>query len=402
MLIVKKVLKRVKENIDDLQATNDLLRVKKNHKCSGQIKVGFLVQLPEIWDKQVLVYEAMKNNNKFKVYLFVVPKYDFIAGSVETKYEDNYFLNKYEDAIKTYNRDTWIDLKEYNLDYLFYPRPYDHYLPKQYRSSATRKFVKCCYIPYGYNGGQQFDGMNTDKKFFKNIYCVFADTDYTADLISKKFNSSKEKAAHKIVFLGYPALEPYFDIKNKNVINTVLWSPRWTYDENIGGSHFLEYKDIVLDWAKKYPNIKVVFRPHPLMFEELIKKKKMTEQEVQEFFGELERLGIEYDRGNQIYEVFGKTDVLVTDFSSIIIEYFVTGGPIIYCDGIISFNEGYEIIKDEIYRVKNEDELDNAFIEIINNKLEISESRKDIIEKLKENHKHATDRIVEAIIDDAR
>ena len=402
MLIVKKVLKKVKENIDDFQATNDLLRVKKNHKCSGQIKVGFLVQLPEIWDKQVLVYEAMKNNNKFKVYLFVVPKYDFIASSVETKYEDNYFLNKYEDAIKTYSGDTWIDLKEYNLDYLFYPRPYDHYLPKQYRSIATRKFVKCCYIPYGYNGGQQFDGMNTDKKFFRNIYYAFIDTDYSANIINNKFNCAKEKSAHKVVCFGYPALDSYFDIKNSNDINTVLWTPRWTYDEKIGGSHFLEYKDIVLNWAAKYPNVKITFRPHPLMFEELIKKGKMTELEVADFLNELELRKIEYDKGKPIDEVFEKADLLVTDFSSIIIEYFVTGRPIIYCDGIIKFNEGYEQIKNEIYSVSNGDELENAFTQIIKNKSEISGSRKDIIEKLRIIHKHAADRIVEAIIDDAR
>ena len=35
--------------------------------------------------------------------------------------------------------------------------------------------------------------------------------------------------------LGYPDLEVYFDIPSRDEIKNIIWTPRWSYDPEMGG-----------------------------------------------------------------------------------------------------------------------------------------------------------------------
>lgn len=57
--------------------------------------------------------------------------------------------------------------------------------------------------------------------------------------------------------------------KQNQGLKIVLWTPRWSTDPYIGGSNFFNYKDIMTRLVKQNKNILFIFRPHPLMFENL-------------------------------------------------------------------------------------------------------------------------------------
>ena len=103
------------------------------------------------------------------------------------------------------------------------------------------------------------------------------------NVIKKRFKKTSEKGYQHFEYLGYPSLEPFMKIKNRNEIKSIIWTPRWSYNKTIGGSHFIEYKDSFVSIKEKFSEIELVFRPHPLMFDNLIFEKRMTKSEVDEF-----------------------------------------------------------------------------------------------------------------------
>ena len=59
---------------------------KKKKNKNNKIKVGFLVQMAEIWDKEAPVYEKMVSDNRFDVYLIIVPHYDLSTNKLSQPY----------------------------------------------------------------------------------------------------------------------------------------------------------------------------------------------------------------------------------------------------------------------------------------------------------------------------
>ncbi len=308
-------------------------------KSDQPYKIGFIVQLPSIWDKQIDIYEEMLKRDNLQIYLFVVPEYDFKDDKVLRTYDNNYFLGKYQNAIKLLDdRGKWLDLKEYRLDYMFYPRPYDHYLPRQYRSDIVSKYCKCCYIPYGLTGADVFD--DSDLPFYDNMHCLFMDSNYKLKSIKSRYPVSYALGIKKMFSLGYPVLARFLDYPKTDGIKTITWTPRWSLDPLKGGSNFLKYCNDFLSLIKN-DKYRFIFRPHPLMFDELIKKGYVDDEFKKKFLGILSEHKVLFDTVSPIEEIFRKTDLLITDFSSIIPQFFMTNRPIIYCESGINLNEDY-------------------------------------------------------------
>ena len=89
---------RLKKISDSSKKKEAILKEKRDRK-GNQIKVGFIVQMPEVWDKEAPLFEAIIKDNRFDAYLIIVPHYDF-AKSKLGKYgeEKRYFIERYPDA----------------------------------------------------------------------------------------------------------------------------------------------------------------------------------------------------------------------------------------------------------------------------------------------------------------
>ena len=98
-------------------------RLKKwaNKKLShdGPIRVGFIVQMPEVWDKEAPIYEAMRDSEDFDAKLIVIPNRSLITNEFNDPEKSSYFFNKYPEAINGNKNKTWLDLKSLKLDYVF-------------------------------------------------------------------------------------------------------------------------------------------------------------------------------------------------------------------------------------------------------------------------------------------
>lgn len=378
------------------------LKKQSQKKTSGKVKVGFIVQMPELWDKEVDIYDEMKKRDNIEVQLIVVPYTDYDNPDKTLSYDGNYFIEHYSDAVKAIDVDgNVIDIQGLKFDYVFYQRPYDHYLPRELRSTELVKSSKCCYVPYGYSGSDVFNGGNTNTSFFRNMSFVFLESDYMKKVFDAKFKKNFVYRLQHVVSLGYPNLARFFDIPKNICVKKILWTPRWSYDNRVGGSHFFEYKDTILKLKEDYSDIDMVFRPHPLMFDQFISKGLMTKKSMEAFKAELKKLSIVYDYDSMIVSAIADTDLLITDYSSIIINFFLTGKPIIYCRANYDLNEEYSKIESCIYVAENQQQIESYVAMLLNGEDPLAEKRKALIEKYKLKHVGAAKRIVDYLLSDS-
>lgn len=377
------------------------VRCKKRHP--GKIRVGFIVQMAEIWDKQEPVYREMSLRDDMEVVMLVVPPYDFKNKKLTMDYQDNYFLNTYLEAREAIHPDgKVVNVEDFNLDYVFFPRPYDIYLPKALRSTTLVKKMKCCYIPYGFTETDAFNELASDPSFFRNIYVSFMDFGYMCDILCAKYRRTVKAGLRHFENLGYPSLEPYLKMRGEGMPQTLMWTPRWTYDEKLGGSHFLEFKDCFLALKKEFSELGLIFRPHPLMFDELVSKGRMTQMEIEHFLSVLDEMGIVYDVGKPIGEAIKKADILLTDSSSIMIMFFLTGKPIIYCKSQIIFNNFTNRMVECMYHVETDSEIMGYVAQLVSGKDPLAQDRIGWIESEFADYSGAAERIVDWIVDDSK
>lgn len=361
-----------------------------------RIKVGFIVQMPEIWDKEAPVFEQMLKDDRFDVFLIVVPSYDFVKSETrDYGSELAFFSGRYgtDRIILARRNNTWIDLEPLCFDYVFLQRCYENYLPIQYHTSTLIRFAKTCYIPYCYHAlddGKQYY-MNS---FFANLYLFYC--------CSEQQQRNQRPHGHaKTVYLGYPALET---VRNHSLSEnrSVLWTPRWADDKETGGSNFLKHMDTIPGLIDAVHGIQLTFRPHPMAFDNAVRIGAMTETQVLEYKKRIQDKGISFDNNVYVEDTFNQTDILITDFSSIVITYMLSGKPIIYCSNTdVRFSESYKRIIECSYIAKDYSDIEKYTKMLVNGIDPLKQKRIGLAEELRKEHNNSTNRIMEYLFADA-
>ena len=366
---------------------------KRNQSVSNSpLRVGFLAQMPEVWDKLESVYNAMNENARIEPVIIVIPNRNLANNQFDVISEDNYFLVKYPKAIKGYDNGQWLDLRTLNLDYLFYQRCYENYLPSHLHTAKTIKYVKTCYVPYCYHVLCESQGYYRTS-FFANLYQMYC---CSGDALERVPAGLSERSA----YLGYPVLENIQKEEMNRDCPVILWTPRWSCDKAYGGTSFFSYKDKIL--SLKTANNKLILRPHPLTFQEALRQEMMTPEEISAYKDSVAASGVEFDGNTLIEDTFKTTDILVTDMSSAIIPFFLTGKPIVYCtDPNLDFVGAFVDIIDCSYVVGSWDEVEKTVNDLVKGIDPKKEKRERLSKQYRETHNGAAERIVNHILEDA-
>jgi len=324
-----------------------LLRWKfKKIPADRPIRVCFLQQDPNCWNKSKALYDLLKADDRFAVSLLCVP--DPFDPDTASTYR--FFAENGYDAIDARvgdgpwqameNQGQWFDLTSLQPDYVFYQQPYDAYLPKAYQSRRVAKYAKICITPYGFALTKELL-VCSEYDFYKRVYCVYSVSQAEQVFNARRFAPSHRLGIRHSKYLGTLVLSDLFSHKAETSPSWVfskndfraIWTPRWTTDPKIGGSNFFRYKDFLPNYAKENPQVDILFRPHPMAFSNFIRNGQMTQQEVDAYVGQIEAgANTALDREKGYDATFWQSSVLITDVSAIIIEYFVTGKPIIFCE----------------------------------------------------------------------
>ena len=109
----------------------------------------------------------------------------------------------------------------------------------------------------------------------------------------------------------------------------------------------------------------------------------MTASEIEEYKQRVSSSGACFDKNKLIEETFRDTDILITDFTSSILPFFLSGRPVIYCTDpdFVMIGTFREIIG-SLYMAKDWDELLIILRELMGGYDPLYEKRQAVIRSL--------------------
>lgn len=314
----------------------------------GLVTVCFVAVEPQTWNSLKPVYDAMKEDDRFNPYIITVPNKD---GVKEMKYfleEANY------EIIDAFESESVLDIRTLSPDIIFIQTPYDWMYPVQYRSKNLVKVAPIYYIPYCYDlcDGEHLD-VQYHRLFLSNVSCIFASNSYEYKYCLNKLKRSIYTSNIMTYDVGYPRFDICANVVQSDRIMTFTWFPRWNfYDSTNYKSSFLKYFDVLKKYFDNHKSLRLIIRPHPMMFDYILTNGILSVEEVNKIKKSINLSdNIQFDTNYDYYETFKETDVLISDHSSLLAEFYFMKKPILYCGEYTGYNNITKKMLDEFVRI---------------------------------------------------
>ena len=368
-----------------------LMRLRTKRNTGNKIKIVFACEENQKWGYQ-FVYELMKKDSRFEVLPVVL--YPIITKNrVDFTQPKNieFFKTQGIEAIDGYDYEKKrnIDLKKYEPDIVFYQQPW--YLQGENHPVNLSKYALTIMIPYGYTTLNENDwGSDAVKRVYSNLWMFFSESPY--------HNKFYEKAAgmrnkDNLTATGTPKLDYYRKPVNqeyeklwKGRKNRIIWAPHHSINnQGLSMSNFQEYYAFLLEFAKKHNEYSFIVKPHPALRSTCISSGFMKEAEYDAYMNEWNSLknASVYTDG-AYFDIFKTSDVLVTDCSSFLAEYFPSEKPIILLDRPTRapFDEFGKKLESGFYKVQKPTELPELFYKLLVEKEDIlATTRRNILKE---------------------
>jgi len=348
-------------------------------KCSqnNPINVLFVCHEPALWIMFESIYHAMADDQNFSPLVIALPyKHSTL---LDGQYKDAGMYEFCESqnikVIRGYNREKneWLNPVSLMPDYVFFQTPYDLF-PLVWSIEQISMMARICYVPYGgciYAG--EVEEIVNPISFFHHVNIVFKENLYTKNKFEQRFKDKPWFYDKSIFISGCPKLDFLVGDRSyagllwrrglqKNV-KRILWTPRWHTSE--GNCHFFDYKQFFIDFCMSHQFVDFIFRPHPLSLQNFVKTGELSLRELElmeSLYENSSNMTIDKDGGYA--DTFMTSDILVSDMSTILFEYFATGKPIIYTHRVDHFNELGKKLSEGFYWATNTSEL-NTTLEML-------------------------------------
>ena len=312
----------------------------------------------------------------------------------------SFFKNKNMRVFYAYDikKDDYIPFDKMPIkpDIVFYSHPW--YIYKTQGPVMVSKYALTCYVPY-------FLATSISPIEYYTRFHQYIENHYVPnDLIKNYYSENMENNGSNLKSTGHPMLDYFYLNKDKTFENKgyVIYAPHWSVDKNnkLHWGTFLKLGTVILNYAKKHPEIKWVYRPHPCLESYLEKNNYMTKDEILSYKKEWANIGLVSLNGDYI-EMFMNSKAMITDCGSFETEYFLTKKPLIHLKSDIEptpFNPAVQKIVDSCYEAQDFDELEKILDEVIikNNDYKIND-RKKVYKELGYEINYAAKNILEDI-----
>ena len=370
-----------------LFCNNEELQVKINYakvlkKIQGyknkKIRVLFVCEENQKWAYN-LIYKKLLEEDNFEVLPVVL--YPIVTKNrVEFTQKNNieFFKKQNIETIDGYDYENHrnIPIKVYEPDIVFYEQPW--YLQGENNPVKVSEFALTILLPYGYTTlNPKSWGSDSVKRVYSNLWMFFSESPYHNKFYEKAANMlGKDNlcAVGSAKFDAYkmPIVKEYESLWKGNGKRIIIAPHHSINNQGLGMGNFEEYYKFFLDFAKEHKEFSFILKPHPALRSSCISAKFMTEEEYDNYIAEWKSLSNAnvYEAGNY-FEIFKTSDLMITDCSSFLAEYYPTNKPIILLDRKTraKFDNFGEKIKKGFYIVNAPNELPNLINEllIINN-----------------------------------
>lgn len=353
-----------------------VLRRIRRYPHTRKIRVLFLVMDAAKWKAQSL-YETMRADGRFHPVMALTTYKDdlaFDAGRAIRKIDiDGEFYRKLgNECVEVFDRETLrgLPLSLFSPDIVFFQGP-GSFLDGQYVFTVS-KYALCCYIPYSIETVEMM-AVHKLPYFHEQLFLQIAPTEADARYIRESY--PQWRRAGSVEGLGHTVFDEYVRCRDDGEggdSNRVIYAPHFSFpvggkDRAVTLSTFLTTGKPILDYARKHPEMNWLFKPHPLLRRELEETRVWTKAEIDAYYSEWDRIGGSWDLGDYI-RLFLRSKALITDCSSFLVEYAMTGKPIIrLMDDTIRarMRSAYEPLFSTYYSVRTLSEMMSAFSSVL-------------------------------------
>lgn len=339
-----------------------------------RIRVLFWVYETSKWKAQSL-YDAMKSSNDFEpimVLSVVKDEVSFLGKAIREKFlnDEQYYVAHGCQCIVNFDFEAKrpFPLARYEPDIVFYHDPC--FLFEEDSVKSTAKFALCCDIPYAIRtlGG---DGLQNLPWHHQLMFLQFPPTEAQNRAYRKSL--PEWKWAGRSYAIGHPILDQYLKPSTQTELtDCVIYAPHWAFA--LAGvrrpvilSSFLKNGREILEYAQRHSEFKWVFKPHPLLYKELIVSGVWSREEVDDYYAAWGKIGRVCTDGDYI-PLFQNAKALITDCGSFLVEFPMTGKPLIRLipkELDYPLFPAYEKLYDAFYTVRNLNEMYATFAQIL-------------------------------------
>ena len=304
-----------------------------------RLRVAFLVCDSSMFSAEP-VFAKMKDDPRFDCFIAVVPRVTRGEAFLRETYAKalDTLRPRYGDAVRAlYDPDTrkCADLRG-RADVVFTSIVYEDQSLPQVTTSAMSAYALVVAISYGYSG--LFKNNVRSTIFLPNIVLSWRFVLSNRDTL-EEWTSHNPLLARNAIVCGYAKMDRYENARKaaegqRAETKRVLICPHHSIERDTEGlrlSSFLAFADFFIRLPELYPNVKFVFRPHPLLFPRLRTAKWWGEERTAEYERKMESYpNVEFQRGGDYFRTFAESDALIHDCGSFLAEYFYTGRPQCY------------------------------------------------------------------------
>ncbi len=346
----------------------------RSRKPGDPIRVLFFLYTVTQTDNVMPLYERMFQDRRFEP---IILSCSDPSSTVADAFA--YFNAKYPASLghKVYSGGRFAHcapIYNYDPDVVVYHTPYSNgaNTPFYNRANFVGQHARIIHINYGYHlnlgAKNSHTYLNDQVQKCWRVYCENRDFEraYLTSVERShvvRVGSTKTDACRKAL----ASLRP-----TANGRLNVIWTPHWQFAKDpTGGTQTSTFKDyhVFMRKVAAMAHVDLHIRPHPLLRGRMNTIGEMTLAEHDAAIDELVRLGATYhapkDGADYITPLMA-ADILISDFSSLIVEFAVTNRPVIFCRTDDVWNNGKwlgEFGKDLIsvgcYIADNEGDLDN-------------------------------------------
>ena len=301
-----------------------------------KIRVAFVVCDVSMFSFEP-VYMRMREDPAYDCFIAVVPRVtrgerflrDTLKKTVDT------LVARYGGAVRClYDPDTREERPlEGTADVVFTSIVYDDQTCARYTALPISAYALVVGTPYGYGG---IFNSSVYRMATLNQPALFWRLFVSNDVIAELFASARPLLRETMRSCGYPKMDRMAGIsRRRDRVKTVLICPHHTLargkDEILAISTFLKFADFFLRLPTIFPDMRFVFRPHPLLFPRLETDEWWGRQKADDYRAALEaQPNVEFQQGGDYFETFVNSDAMVHDCGSFMAEYFYAGHPQCY------------------------------------------------------------------------
>lgn len=294
-----------------------------------RFRVDILLEFSVVWCKVKSLYEALSKDRSFDCRLVAINIQELAIDS-ETQYPE--FLKFLNERDIPFIPEVAYDLAERRPDALIYTNPYDNHHPRFAIENVRRRGVRVIYLPYSI---PFFVDSNNkwylyDLPIHRHAWRVYVRSQREL----RKYGMYCQSGNAHVVLAGGPLADYIAEQKERvkpdtRFKKTFLWGIDygfWDDTATLG-----EYGAKILQYFADHPQLGLIVRPHPLFYGMVIKRGVMSEETVRAFYAQCEAIpNVSLDLCGDLTGAFCKSDALISDTSSILVEYLLTGRPVLY------------------------------------------------------------------------